>query len=78
VATAVQAPRRGPTHNAMTPIESGGKTRWVKIGRAWADARKTCIILDAMPFRSEYIYLYPVDSGPRDEDGPDADTQVES
>jgi len=36
-------------------------TKWVEIGRAWQDnpGDKITVVLDAIPFRSEYIYLYP-------------------
>lgn len=62
-------------YHVATPIESKPsgaaaagpkKTRWAKIGRAWSDspAGKITVILDALPFRSEFIYLFPEDQGP--------------
>lgn len=36
-------------------------TQWVEIGRGWQDkpGEKITVVLNAIPFRSEYIYLYP-------------------
>ncbi len=55
-------------YDVMTPIGGGDssgtaagkkKTRWHKIGRGWSDNEdKITIVLDSVPFRSEYIYLF--------------------
>jgi hypothetical protein len=59
-------------YDVMTPIENPNdgsgtaatrgkrRTRWHRIGRAWSDPKgdKITIILDSVPFRSEYIYLF--------------------
>lgn len=54
-------------YNVVTPIEVGKDTQWHKIGLAWTDrdgGPKITIILKSIPFRSEYIYLFPA----KDED----------
>ena len=49
-------PSKDPRHSARPET-----TKWVEIGRAWQDkpGEKITVVLDAIPFRSEYIYLYP-------------------
>jgi len=39
------------------------KTAWQTIGNAWSDEAggKITIALNCLPFRSEYIYLFPED-----------------
>jgi hypothetical protein len=49
-----------------TPITSDAKTRWHTIGRAYDDREGTgriVVVLDSIPFRSEFVYLYPEDEG---------------
>lgn len=61
-------------YNAVTPIEVGKETQWHKIGVAWSDrdgGPKITIILKSIPFRSEYIYLFPADDKDRDDFAPD-------
>ncbi|TAL45877.1 MAG: hypothetical protein EPN91_01315 [Salinibacterium sp.] len=57
------------------PIEAKqgepAKTRWHTVGRAFDDrdgSGRIVIILDSIPFRSEYMYLYPEDGGPPKKD----------
>jgi hypothetical protein len=47
-------------YRAVTPIgKSSKKAAWHTIGRAWSDGPgKICIVLDSVPFRSEYVYLF--------------------
>lgn len=39
-------------------------TRWTQIGTAWSDEPegKITVALSALPFRSEFIYLFPENS----------------
>ena len=39
------------------------KTKWTQIGSAWSDdvEGKITVALSALPFRSEYMYLFPID-----------------
>jgi len=57
-------------YKIATPVEVPGSsripegaTKWVQIGTAWSDFKdgKITCALSALPFRSEYIYLFPVD-----------------
>jgi hypothetical protein len=74
-------------YDVMTPIENAGaggsgtaaakpgrkRTRWHRIGRAWSDGpERITIVLDSLPFRSEYVYLFKArDQTPsRDPEGP--------
>ena len=48
-------------YRVVTPItrKDGDKPAWHSIGRAWSDGpEKICIVLDSVPFRSEYVYLF--------------------
>ncbi len=54
------------TYDVVTPIEikikGVPKTKWHRIGRAWSDnEEKITVVLDSVPFRSEYIYLFKSD-----------------
>lgn len=55
------------TYKVCTPIEyekeGETKTRWHQIGNGWSDGPglKITVTLNSLPYRSEYIYLFPDD-----------------
>lgn len=57
-------PSRDPRRSSRQEI-----TKWVDIGRGWQDkpGEKITVVLDTIPFRSEYIYLFPVNEEDEDE-----------
>jgi hypothetical protein len=57
-----------PTSAMGVPQPKEKRTRWHDIGRAWDDEGRgkkgrITVILDSMPIRSEYLYLFPDEEG---------------
>jgi len=57
-------------YKVATPVDASKgigvgqkRTRWVQIGTGWSDdvGGKITVALSALPFRSEFVYLFPVD-----------------
>jgi hypothetical protein len=59
----VKTPVVAPASKDPRQSQRRETTSWVTIGRAWSDdpTGKITLVLDVIPFRSEYIYLYPQD-----------------
>lgn len=56
-----------PSADLTWSARADERTAWTKIGRAWSDDGgdgKITVVLDALPFRSEFVYLFPEDGGP--------------
>lgn len=58
VKTPVGAPASTDARHSRRPET----TKWFQIGHAWRDDEgdgRITVVLDAIPFRSEYLYLFP-------------------
>lgn len=62
----VKTPIVAPPSKDLNHSKREETTKWLVIGRGWQDkpGEKITVVLDAIPFRSEYIYLFPENEQP--------------